>query len=178
MNKTSGLIQSIRLFTQLLPYVSCFPLQFLCALAASYFLYYRKKHSQVFFICWICFNPLAFIFTNDHLPNKGRFWCLKKHPLSISSFSMQQWEEQLRTILQASWSNKTISTFKKLSFNLEDLTFCWFLFPGARPNKSWMSDSTRLFQYLIRTPFLIAERNMYAITAKLSKENNVFNATY
>ena len=138
----------------------------------------NKAQSRLLYLLNMFFNPLAFIFTDDHLPNKGRFWCLKKHPLSISSFSMQQWEEQLRTILQASWSNKTISTFKKLSFNLEDLTFCWFLFPGARPNKSWMSDSTRLFQYLIRTPFLIAERNMYAITAKLSKENNVFNATY
>ena len=56
--------------------------------------------------------------------------------------------------------------------------FCWFLFPGARPNKSWMSHSTRLFQHLIRTPFQIAERNMSAVTAKLSKENNVFNVTY
>ena len=127
MNKTSGLIQSSRLFTQLLLYVSCFPLQFLCALAASYLLYYKTKHSQGFFICWMCFNPLAFIFINDHLPNKGRFWCLKKHPLSISSFSMQQWEEQLRTVLQASWSNEITRTIKKLFFNLAKSKRVWFL---------------------------------------------------
>ena len=36
----------------------------------------------------------------------------QKHPLSISSFSLQQWEEQLRTVLQAPSSNETIRTSK------------------------------------------------------------------
>ena len=36
----------------------------------------------------------------------------QKHPLPISSFSLQQWEEQLRTVLQAPSSNKTIRTSK------------------------------------------------------------------
>ena len=87
----------------------------------------NKAQSRLLYLLNMFFNPLAFIFTNDHRPNKGRFWCLRKHPLSISSFSMQQWEEQLRTVLQASWSNEITRTIKKLFFNLAKSKRVWFL---------------------------------------------------
>ena len=42
-------------------------------------------------------------------------------------FSMQQWEEQLRTVLQAPSSNKTTRTFKQLFFNLAKSKRVWLL---------------------------------------------------
>ena len=78
----------------------------------------------------------------------------QKHPLPISSFSLQQWEEQLRTVLQAPSSNKTIRTSKSYPSTSQSQKgfgfFLFFFFPGARLNKSWMSHSTLLFQHLTR----------------------------
>ena len=53
----------------------------------------------------------------------------QKHPLPISSFSLQQWEEQLRTVLQAPSSNKTIRTSKSYpSPSQSQKAFGFFLF--------------------------------------------------
>ena len=76
-----------------LDYVSCFPLHFVRALAASYVLYYKTEHIR---ICWICFDLFASVFTDVHLPNKSRFWCLKNilSPIPLSHYSNGKNDEE------------------------------------------------------------------------------------
>ena len=79
------------------------------------------------------FQKFFFNLTKSRNPKKRLFW--------LFFFGS---EAELRTKYEL---QKVILQPRKVK---KGLVFCWFLFPGARLNKSWMSRSTRLFQHLTR----------------------------
>ena len=71
--------------------------------------------------------------------------------------------------------------FKKFFFNLiksrnPKKRLFWFFFSGARPNNTHNIVLVYFSTWHV-SPFLVEESKIYSITAKLSNENNVLNAT-